>query len=306
MRSRTRKTRRLPLVVLTCLLIVAGATFAAAVAQGRGSDDTIIAQTQTSDPIGDEAGGQGPDLSGLTITTYADQSLGFVVQDANRGLLLGNETIQIFLDLNDDGQSDLNFSLWPSGSASYLARWTGSEWQNVRQLPEAVQAQGSYSVRLPISILRDAAAVPPATHVGVFVGSYTYSWTSNTFNSSPADWLPDNRIPIQHSLVATPTTTTAPTPPTTTAPPTTTTPKGPQPTLTLACVKHKLHATVKPPKGQKIVFVTFAVNGNAKSTDTRSPFVGIFAAKGATTNISAAVHFASRTVTVRKTYPRSC
>lgn len=304
MRRRTPRTRRLPLAVATCALLAAGATFAAAVAQGRGTDDTIVAQTVVSDPVGDEAG-NGPDLSSLTVTTYADQSLGFVVQDANRGLLLSNETIQIFLDLNDDGQSDLNFSLWPSGSASYLARWTGSEWQNVRQLPEAVQGQGSYSVRLPISVLRDAAAVAPATHIGVVVGSYTYSWTSNTFNSAPADWLPDNRIPVQHSLVATTATTTAPAP-TTTAPPTVTTPRGPQPTLSLACVKHKLHATVKPPKGQKIVFVTFAVNGNARSTDTRSPFVGIFAAKGPTTNVSAAVHFATRTVTLRKSIAHAC
>jgi hypothetical protein len=310
MRRPNPRTRRLLLPVLAACLVAAGAAASVAtVAQGRTGDDTVLFQQTQTDPVGDES--NGPDLSGLILTTYADQSLGMVVQYANRGLLLENETIQIFLDLNDDGTPDLNFSLWPSGSVSYLAKWNGSSWDTVRQLPEAIQGQGSYSVRLPLGVLRDSAGVPPAAHIGVLVGSYTFTGASATFSSAPADWLPDSRIMIQQPTTAAAATTTTSTPPTTTA--RTTTPKpptthGPAPKLTLACVKHTLHATVKPPKGTKIVFVTFSVNGNARSTDTRSPFVATVRTKSLhpPIRISAAVHFATRTQTVHKTFTRAC
>jgi hypothetical protein len=310
MRRPIPRTRRLLLsAVAACLVAAGGAAFAATVAQGRASDDTILSQQSLADPVGDEAS-NGPDLSNLILTTYADQSLGMVVQYANRGLLLENETIQIFLDLDDNGRPDLNFSLWPSGSISYLARWNGSSWATVRQLPEATQAQGSYSVRLPLSVLRDSAGIPVAARVGVLVASYTFTGTSATFSSSPSDWLPNSEVPVQQPTTAQATTTT--TAPATTAP-AATTPKppashGPLPKLTLSCAKHALHATVTPPKGTKIVFVTFAVNGNARSTDTRSPFGATVPAKSLRPpiRISAAVHFATRTQTVQKTYTTSC
>lgn len=310
MRRPKPRTRRLLLLALAaCLVAAGGAAAAATVAQGHTSDDTVLSRQTVPDTVGDEAN-NGPDLSNLIVTTYADQSLEFVVQYANRGLLLDNETIQIFLDLNGDGQADLNFSLWPSGSASYLAKWNGSSWDTVRQLPEAVEGQGQYSVRLPLSVLRDSAGVAVASHVGVIVGAYTYTGASATFSSSPADWLPNSQIFVQQPTTAAAATTT--TPPATTAP-TTTTPKpptshGPAPTLTLACATHVLRATVKPPKGQKIVFVTFSVNGNARTTDTRSPFVARFAAKSLhpPIRIGAAVHFATRTATVQKTYSKAC
>jgi hypothetical protein len=300
MHGRTSRTRRLPLGLVACLLVVAGAAIAAAVAQGRGADDTIVAQTVTPDPIGDEAS-NGPDLSNLTITTYADQTLEVVVQYANRGLLLGNETVQVFIDLNDDGIPDIDYSLWPSGSTSYLERWNGTTWTIVRGLTEAVQSQGTSSVRLPVSVLRDAAGVTPGTQIGVLAGSYTYSGATLT----PSDWLPDNRIAIQHALVATTPTTTAPPATTTPKPPA---PRGPLPALRLACLGHEVRATVKPPKRQRIVFVTFSVNGNARSTDTRSPFVATFRTKSLHTpiKIGAAVHFATRTATVQKTLTKSC
>lgn len=310
MRRPDPRTRRLLLLAIAaCLVAAGGAAFAATVAQGRTSDDTVLFQQSQPDLVGDEAN-NGPDLSNLTLTTYADQSLGMVVQYANRGLLLENETIQIFMDLNDDGNADLNFSLWPSGSVSYLAKWNGSSWDTVRQLPEAIQAQGSYSVRLPFSVLRDSAGVPPAAHIGIIVGSYTFTGASATFSSSPSDWLPNSRIMIQQPTTA-PAPTTAPV---TTAPaPTPTTPKpkttrGPAPKLTVSCARHALHATVRAARGTKIVFVTFSVNGNARSTDTRSPFVATVSAKSlhAPIRISAAVHFATRTQTVQKTYTHSC
>jgi hypothetical protein len=307
MRRPNPRTRRLPLLALAvCLLAAGGAAFAATVAQGRTSDDTVLVQQTQTDAVGDAAN-NGADLSSLTLTTYADRSLGMVVQYANRGLLLEDETIQIFVDLNDDGTVDLDFSLWPSGSASYLDRWTGSSWSTIRQLPEAIEGQGRYSVRLPFSVLRDSAAVPVASHIGVLVGSYTFTGAGATFKSSPSDWLPDSQIMIQQGTTA-PVTTTAPaatTPTTTPKPPAR---SGPAPKLTLACVKHVLRATVKPAKGTKIVFVTFSVNGNPSATDTRSPFATTVKTKGlhAPINISAAVHFAKRTQTVHKTYTRSC
>jgi hypothetical protein len=176
-------------------LIGAIAVRSGSAAQGRVADAGILNQTQVEDPVGDTTG---PDLSSLTVTTYTDGSVSFAAQFANREFLHPDETAQIFVDLNDDRTQDLNLSVWPTGEPSYLAHWTGSNWANVRQLPELAQRNGSFSVRLSLSELRDAAAVPVATAFGVIVETGTTD--STTGELVRADALPDDQDWIVHQI----------------------------------------------------------------------------------------------------------
>ena len=151
------------LVVLAGLL-VSVASLGVAAAAGWVADNGILNQTQAPDPVGDSGGG--PDVSSLTVTSYTDGTVSFSVGFANRMFIQPGESVQIFVDLNDDGNADLNLSIWPTGEPSYLAHWTGSDWASVRQLPELVQTSGSFSVRLSLADLRGAAAVPVGSGIG--------------------------------------------------------------------------------------------------------------------------------------------
>jgi hypothetical protein len=205
----------LRLLALGALLLVGGTT-AALAAQGRAGDGGVLNETDTADALGDSGGG--PDLAALTVTTYADGTASFAVRLANRDLLHLGETIQIFVDLDDNGRQDLNLSLWPNGEPSFLARWTGSDWVNVRQLPELARASGSMSARLRLGELQDAAGVPTAASIGVAVVSAVFDQQAGG-TPSIADSLPDDQNTwIQHRIQA-PQTTTPTTTATTPAPP---------------------------------------------------------------------------------------
>jgi hypothetical protein len=201
-------------------LIGAGALTASA-ATARRTDGGVLNQTQVQDPVGDSSGG--PDLSSLTVTTYSDGTVSFAVGFANRDLLHPGETVQIFVDLDDDGSEDLNLSIWPFGEPSYLARWTGSDWVDVRQLSELVEINGSFSVRISLASLRDAAGVPIGSATGVAVAAWPSG--SGTAATDANDWLPDDRLWVQHQVQP-----PAPTPPPTTTTTTTTPPAGGPPT----------------------------------------------------------------------------
>jgi hypothetical protein len=186
------------------IVVAAFCASLAAPVQGGMADDRILNQTQVQDPAGDA---RGADLSSLTVTTYADGTVSFSVRFANRDRLHQGETAQIFVDLNADGREDLNLSVWPDGTPSYLARWTGTDWANVRQLMEFVQASGSISVRLSLAELRSGAgvAIGSALGVGVRTGTVRDPATGKVDND---DSLPNNLSLIRH-LIETPT----PTPP---------------------------------------------------------------------------------------------
>lgn len=126
---------------LAAALLVAALAFGA-VATAAVRDDGILNQTQFSDATNDATGG-GVDISSLTVTTYTDGTVSFAVQFANRDFLHPDETAQIFVDLNNDRTADLNLSIWPTFDPSYLARWGGSDWVDVRQLPELVDMRAS-------------------------------------------------------------------------------------------------------------------------------------------------------------------
>jgi hypothetical protein len=179
-------------------LIAALALLAGATANASRADSGVLNQTQVSDPTGDS--GTGPDLSGLTVTTYADGTVSFAVQLANRQYLQPGETVQIFVDLNDDGTPDLNLSIWESFDPSYLARWTGSGWFDIRQLPELVQSPGSISVRLALSELRGDGAVPVAPKIQVAVSSATADSSGNVSDSDVNDWLPSATSWVDHTV----------------------------------------------------------------------------------------------------------
>jgi hypothetical protein len=102
----------------------------------------------------------------------------------------------------------LNLSVWPNGEPSYLARWNGSGWENVRQLPELVETNGQFSERISLDELRGAAALPVAPTIGVTVAT----WSGNDVNAPPDDALPDGErwapFQIQPTTVTTTTTTT--------------------------------------------------------------------------------------------------
>jgi len=191
------------------------ALFAAGAATAAAPGNGILNQTQASDVAGDS--GTGPDLSSLTVTSYTDGTVSFAVGFANRTYLESGETVQIFIDLNDDGQADLNLSVWPSYDPSYLDRWTGSSWTDIRQLPELVEAQGSISVRLSLSELQSDGAVPVAPIIQVAAGSYSEDATGMVANTAD-DWLPsatgwvDETINPTSATGGTQTVTTTPAP----------------------------------------------------------------------------------------------
>lgn len=205
-------------------LLLAVALLGATVAR---ADNTVLNQTQFSDATGDSGGGA--DLSGMTITSYTDGTVQFTVQFANRQFMQPGDSVQIFVDLNDDGNPDLNLSVWPSFAPSYLDRWNGSSWIDIRQLPELVQAAGSISVRLALSDLQGAGAVPVAPVIQAAVGSWQadssgkLAANANDFLPSATSWSDFSIKPVAATsttmpAVTTPTTGSAPrSKPTTTA-----------------------------------------------------------------------------------------
>jgi hypothetical protein len=258
------------------------------------SDSGILNQTQIQDATGDSGGG--PDLSSLTVTTYADRTVSLSVQFANRDFLHPGETVQIFVDVNDDGNADLNLSIWPTLDPSYLARRSGTAWTDIRQLPELMQADGSFSIRLSLDELQGDAAVPVAPAIGVAVGSWTDDPATGQPRATADDWLPSDLSWVQHQIEKPVVTTTVPT---------TTTPsiKPAPPTLALKCVRHTLDATVTPGRGSAVASVSFFANGKLRTTDKTSPFTAAISTKGhASLTVSVAVHLkAGGTQTLHKT-----
>ena len=282
--------------VLGCLSVLFGlglavAVYGAAGAGSRAADTGILNQTVVHDPPGDS--GSGVDLSSLTVTTYTDGTVSFEVAFANRDRLQPGETVQIFVDLNNDGNEDLNLSIWPFGDPSYLARWTGTDWATVRQLPELVEGSGSFSVRLSLSELQGDAAVPVASTIGVVVGAWPSG--AGTAATDANDWLPDSRTWIQHEIQ--PPATTATTPTTTGR---STTPPPAASRLTVACTNGGLRATVTPAKGSKVLSVSFYANGKLVLRDTKAPYVATIKTKsGSRITIKAVIarqHGASQTL----------
>ena len=217
---------RKALLRLAALGLVAFAVlFAAAAGSATTTDASILNQTVFTDPTGDAVGG-GLDLSGLTVTSYNDGTISFQVSFANRTYLTPNDTVQIFVDLNDDGTADLNFSIWPSFQPSYLSRWTGTAWTNVRQLPELAQSPGGFTVRESLSELQGDGAVPVAGTIQIAVGAWTGDINTALPASAASDWIPSATSWADFSInkpAVTPTTTTATTPATTTTTPRSTT-----------------------------------------------------------------------------------
>ena len=223
----------------------------------------------------------GPDLSSLTVTSYADGTISFLVQFANREYIQPNETVQLFIDLDGNGTEDLNLSIWPTFDPSYLARWNGTAWSNVRQLPELVQTQNEFSVRLSLAELQGAAVLGVAPTIGVSAGSWTEDPSTGTLGNAD-DLLPDDGFWFHFSIQK-------PAPPP---------PKPLPPRLTVACVAHKLTARVTPGKGSTVSSVSFAANGTVHRT-TKPPYVATIPAKGkAVVTVSATVHTSSGTQTL--------
>jgi hypothetical protein len=262
---------RLALLVGALAVAAAGG---AATASGTARDDGILNQTHAVDPTGDSGGAA--DLSSLVVTTYSDGTISFAVAFANRQLLHVGETVQLFVDVDDDGKDDLNLSVWPTGEPSYLDRWNGSDWTDVRQLPELVESSGSISVRLRLAELQEAAAVPVGTRLGVVVAAWTTDPATGKLRQQADDALPDDRSWVEHDLHA----------PASTPPPTTTTapiPAGVHPTLTVACIRRAYRLTLTPAPGTAVVSVAFYANGKLHGRDGRAPFRATIAGRGART-----------------------
>lgn len=216
----------------------------------------------TQDPVGDSASA---DLSSITITSYADQTLSFAVAFANRQLLDPGETVQIFVDLNDDGKADLNLSIWATGEPSYLDNWNGSSWVDVRQLPELSEYNGGFSVRLHFSDLTGAAQLPIAPEIGVAVGAWSTDPSTGQPRNSADDLLPDNNRAVLFQMAAPQTTSTQSTTTQATLPPA-------PAKLALTCAAgHTLRAAVTPGSAT-IVSVSFYANGALKRKTVKAPW----------------------------------
>jgi hypothetical protein len=211
----------------------------AAGASASEKADVILNQTQVSDSTGDNNGG--PDLSSLTVTTYADGTVSFVVQFANRTYLQSGESVQIFLDLNADRVTDLNLSIWSSFDPSYLSRWNGTAYQVIRQLPELTQSAGSVSVRLSLGELQSDGAVPIGSDINVSVASLTEDSNGKVSDTAADDRLPNLNTWVDHSIQKTTSTTTT----TTTKTPTTQAPSVSPPAASAGSAKPAATSTTK-------------------------------------------------------------
>jgi hypothetical protein len=272
--------------------MVAVAVSGGAMAAASLGDSGVLNETQVQDAVGDSGGGA--DLSSVTVTTYADGTVSFLVQFANRDFLHADETVQIFVDVDDDGKADLNLSIWPNGDPSYLGRWNGTTWTDVRQLPELVESSGSFSVRLSLQELQGAAVAAVGQAIGVSVGSWTVDDATGTPHSSADDWLPSDQSWIQHRIAGPAATTTV----TTTNPSAQSAP----PILAVKCVRHALIATLVPGRGTTIASVSFFGNGKLKATNTKPPYHAVISTKAVgPLNVSAVVHLlAGGTQTLHK------
>jgi hypothetical protein len=266
-----RRKRALRRLAIFGVIFAVAAAAGVAVARAVTSDSGVLNQTVFQDMVGDS--GSGADLSSLTITSYADQTVSFEVVLANRGLLDPGESVQVFIDVNGDLKEDLNLSIWPTGDPSYLAGWNGSTWVVQRQLPELSEYNGGFSVRLHVSDLTGAAQLPIAPYIGVVVGAWSNDGSTGNLRSNADDLLPDNQHWIQHAIAAPPTTSTQPT---TTQPMTTeATPPPAPPKLALTCVAGRmLHAGLAPGSAS-ILSVSFYANGSLKKKTVKAPWVAL-------------------------------
>jgi len=271
------------LVVLGVVLLAVA--MSASGASASRADDTILNQMSAQDSVGGTV--NGPDLSSLTVTSYADGTISFLVQFANRQFIQPNETVQIFIDLDDNGSADLNLSIWPLMDPSYLARWDGTKWSNIRELPELSQTPGQFSVRLSLAELQSAAAVGVAPTIGVSAGSWTEDPSTGQLEPNADDLLPDDGLWLSFPIRK-----PAPAPPSP--------PAKPSPArLTVECVDHKLTARVTPGNGSTVSSVSFSSNGTVHRT-TQPPYVSTIATKGkAVVTIAVTVRTASGTQTLR-------
>lgn len=272
-------------------LVVAASLLGAAVAQGRPADGGVLNRSDALDTTSDA--GAGADVSSFTVTTYADQTVEFAVRFANRSQLHVGESLQVFVDLDDNGTEDLNLSLWAIGAPSYLDRWNGTGWDDVRQLAEAVQADGSVTIRLALSELRGAAGVPYGSRIGVAVASYTADPATGKLRDPADDVVPNSGSWFIHEIAP------APAPPVT-APATTPVQTAPAPaTLKVGCVGHVLHAAATAAGGAKVAFYA---NGVLKSIDTTAPYTAAFSTRGlhVPLTIGATVTIGGKTQSLRK------
>jgi hypothetical protein len=292
-----RRKRALWRAIVLVFLLMGAAVAGVAAARGVVSDSGIQNQTVVNDPVGDSAGA---DLASLTITSYADQTVSFAVAFANRQRLAPGETVQIFVDLNDDGKADLNLSIWATGEPSYLDNWNGSAWVDVRQLPELSEYNGGFSVRLHFSDLTGAAQLPIAPAIGVAVGAWSTDPSNGQLRNNADDLLPDNNRWILHQVAAPPTTSTQSTTTQTFTPPPV------PPKLAVSCaVGHTLHATVTPGSAT-IVSVSFYANGALKRKTVKAPFVALIKTKGLHTPVAVRAVVTEQSKTQTLTAKRGC
>jgi hypothetical protein len=264
--SRTAR-HALAIAALVAIVAVAGV----AVARGVVSDSGILNQTVTQDTVGDSAGA---DVSSVTITSYADQTVAFAVAFANRDLLDPGETVQLFIDLNDDGSADLNLSIWATGTPSYLDHWGGSDWVDVRQLPELSEYKGGFSIRLHNSDLTGAAQMPISPSIGVAVGAWSTDPSTGSLRTNADDWLPDTHVWIQHQMVVPQPTTTQPTTTKTRRTP----PVAPA-NLTLSCSAGRTIRAIVTPGSAAVHSVSFYANGTLERKRSKPPWVTLINAK---------------------------
>jgi hypothetical protein len=294
---RMRRKRALWRAIVLVFLLMGAAVAGVAAARGVVSDSGIQDQTVVNDPVGDSAGA---DLASLTITSYADQTVSFAVAFANRQRLAPGETVQIFVDLNDDGKADLNLSIWATGEPSYLDNWNGSAWVDVRQLPELSEYNGGFSVRLHFSDLTGAAQLPIAPAIGVAVGAWSTDLSNGQLRNNADDLLPDNNRWILHQVAAPPTTSTQSTTTQTFTPPPV------PPKLAVSCaVGHTLRATVTPGSAT-IVSVSFYANGALKRKTVKAPFVALIKTKGLHTPVAVRAVVTEQSKTQTLTAKRGC
>jgi hypothetical protein len=193
---------------LDCVLALFGA--GAVLASGDGAP---IASTTTRDATGDA--GSGPDISSMTVTVNADQTVTFSATLSNRSSLRDDESLQFFIT-TAASSGFLNVSSFQDAPTE-LDAWTGTAWRGQHEVP-STWSNGTFTTTISLSDLRDALQAPVQPAILVDVKSYigaTPGATPTAVDAAPdSGWAGTNTVaPAAPTTTAATTTTTSSRPP---------------------------------------------------------------------------------------------
>lgn len=193
--------------LMLLVLGFAGALAGTVLAAGSGGPTVATA----SDATGDS--GSGPDIASLTVTLTGDE-LTFAVKLANRSVVNGDESVQLFVT-TPTAQTALNIAEFGDGSPPTLSTWDGSTWKGYHEIPGS-WSSSTFTTTMTLDDLQSALAQP--VRPGIWVSARSYVGATPGATPVQVDAVPDTGYLPAATVASAATTTTTPAPATTTTP----------------------------------------------------------------------------------------